>query len=173
MPARPYLAGGLSLTPDDRALAESLLAQLRGTAISADTTDARKHRLAILTKMLLTYPVAGASSETGKARAEAYLEALDDIPPWAIANAVRVWHRGEAGDHDYRWAPAPAVLRVIARSQSEPLKPAIEHLEKLLAAVPIDDAMREPTPEERAYVISGFDKLKADLDGKPQREAAE
>lgn len=150
-----------------------MLTQLRAASTSPDDPDQRKQRLAIVAKMLLTYPMAGASTETGRARAEAYLDALDDVPPWALAAAVKAWHRGEAGEHDYRWAPAPAVLRAAAMKQIESFKPAIEHVQMLLAAVPIDEVMRAPSPEDRAYVNAGFQKLKAELTGQPQREAAE
>jgi hypothetical protein len=46
----------------------------------------------------------------------AYLSAIDDVPPWAVAEAIRRWHRGEGGgkDANYRFAPAPAELRYAA-----------------------------------------------------------
>jgi hypothetical protein len=175
---RTYLAGGLSLTPSLRAETEQMLASLQAATSAPDDADTRSQRLAIVAKMLLTYPVAGASSETGKARAEAYLEALDDVSPWAISAAVRAWNRGAAGDaHDYRWAPAPATLRKISLEQSAPYRPIIAHLENLLAAVAPEEAMKTPSPEDRAYVVDGFERLKVDIGTgrrpEPFREAAE
>jgi len=173
-PMRTYLAGGLKLTDEERAQAERTLDRLRRELIAADDPKTRDQRLGIIGKMLLAYPIANASTESGRARGEAYLDALDDVPPWALAAAVRRWNRGGAGDdHDYRWPPAPAVLRKIAVAELATLKPTVLHLENLLAAVPVDEAMKEPSPQERAYILDGFAKLKADLGGQPQREAAE
>jgi hypothetical protein len=165
-PTRTYLPAGQSLSTEERAEAEKILVRLNAATVSDDGTDARKQRLGVVAKMLLTYPVAGASTETGKARAEAYLESLDDVPPWAVAEAVRHWHKGDCGqDYDYRWAPAPAVLRAIARGLLEPVRSMAAHVAGLLAAVPLDEAMKSgaQTAEDRAYVAEGFKKLSVDL----------
>lgn len=177
-PMRTYLAGGLTLTDEERALAAKALARLKRETTSTDDPDARKARLGLVAKMLLSYPIAGASTESGRARAESYLDALDDVPPWAVAAAVRCWNRGAAGDHDYRWAPAPAVLRQVATAQLATLMPTVVHLENLLAAVSPEEAVSRPaTPEEHGYVRDGFAKLRADLTGfaqpEPLAEAAE
>ncbi|HZP77546.1 MAG TPA: hypothetical protein VFB45_15485 [Pseudolabrys sp.] len=164
----------MKLTDEQRADAQRALARMQLEMTSDDAAETRKQRLGIISKMLLAYPIANASAESGRARGETYLDALDDVPPWALQGAVRCWNRGAAGDeHDYRWPPAPAVLRKIAMAEIATLRPTVLHLENLIAAVPIDEAMREPSPEERAYILDGFAKLKADLTGQPQSEAAE
>src|SRR3990167_5643655 len=71
LPIRRYLSGGSILTTNDRVRAEELLAALELQAMAADE---RQEQFAIIAKMLLTYPVANASSEAGKARGEAYLD---------------------------------------------------------------------------------------------------
>lgn len=142
---RKYLSGGSTLTDSDRARAEELLRALRGQITSTDAVDAE--RFAIITNLLLTYPIANATAATGKARGEAYREALSDVPPEVVSAAVRAWNRGEAGDHDYRWAPAPAVLRTICNRINAPIADAIHDLETLLGAVSIDRAM-DPRPLE-------------------------
>lgn len=174
-PLRIYLAGGLKLTEQERREATRELDRLREATTSGDDVLTRRERLGLIAKMLLAYPITGASKESGTARAEAYLEALDDVPPWALAAAVRRWNRGAAGDaHDYRWTPAPAVLRKIAVAELEELRPIVAHLENILAAVSPEEAIARPTAEERARVIDGFGKLKAELrEPQPQREAAE
>lgn len=174
-PIRTYLAGGLRLTDQERREAMRELERLRQVTTSDDSTLTRRERLGLIAKMLLAYPVANASKESGQARAEAYLDALDDVPPWALAAAVRRWNRGAAGEeHDYRWPPAPAVLRKIAVAELEELRPIVLHLEQLLAAMSPEEAIARPTTEERAKVLDGFTKLQADLRAPtPHREAAE
>lgn len=175
-PTRTYLAGGLKLTDQERREATSALARIKAATTADDQPETRKQRHAIVSRMLLTYPMTGASAESGKARGEAYLEALDDLPPWVIAAAVRRWNRGGAGEeHDYRWAPAPATLRKIALAELADVKPIVLHLESLLSAVLPEEAIRRPSEQERAHINDGFSKLKADLSGiKPAMpEAAE
>lgn len=144
------------MTDTDRERAKELLVELRAQAIAAPTSDA--DRFGLIAKMLLTYPIANASSESGKARGEAYREALSDIPPVVLHEAIKRWNRGEAGqEHDYRWAPAPAVIRKICLRVTEPLHDAIRDLETLLSAVSIDEAMDpKPTPAENAVALRRF-----------------
>lgn len=163
-PTKTYLPAGSTLSTEDRAQAEQVLEQLRAREQANDAPETRKQRLAIVAKMLLAYPVAGASTEAGRARAEAYLDALDDVPPWAISEAVKRWHRGQCGDnHDYRWAPAPAVLRLVSLEQLVPVRAAADHIAGLLAAVPLDEAMRSGPAKHDPYVVDGFKKLSEHL----------
>lgn len=136
-----------------------MLATLEAAERANDAPETRRERLGIIAKMLLAYPVAGASPEAGKARGEAYLDALDDVPPWAIAEAVKRWHKGQCGDHDYRWAPAPAVLRAAALEQLIPLRAAAKHVSGLLAAQSLEDAMRHNATTKDPRVVAGFKKL--------------
>lgn len=145
IPPRKYLSGGSTLTDSERRRAEALLAELEAATLAHG--DVRKEQFGLISKMLLTYPVANASTESGKARGEAYLEALDDVPPVVLAQAIRQWNRGEAGDHDYRWAPAPAVLRAVCTKIREPLMSAAADLRALLGAVSLERAM-DPKPLE-------------------------
>lgn len=144
IPMRRYLSGGSTLTDSDRKRATELLAELEAATKSAG--DVRKEQFGLISKLLLTYPIANASAESGTARGGAYLEALDDVPPGVLAEAVKRWNRGEAGqDHDYRWAPAPAVLRHVCLRVMDPLREAATDLKKLLEAMSIERAM-DPTP---------------------------
>lgn len=145
-PPRKYLAGGLTLTDSDRAVAVKLLSDLR--AQSTGGPDRETDRFGLIAKMLMTYPTPNATAQTGAARGDAYLEALDDISPAVLAEAIKRWNRGEAGEHDYRWAPAPAVLRGVCAKVADPLKDAIRDLESLLGAMTIDQAM-DPRPIEK------------------------
>lgn len=140
-PERKYLAGGARLTAEERARIKATRDKLV-ESISERQRDDREIILAVVAKMLLAYPMAGGSMESGRARGEAYLEALDDVPPWAVADAVRAWHRGEAGEgRNYDFAPSPATLRALAVNRIEPHRAAVNDLDALLAAVDIETAM--------------------------------
>ena len=149
LPNRRYLSGGITLTADQRLRIASHVTALRNHATADDSQENRKARLGLLASMLMAYPTGNATEETGKARASAYLSALDDLPPWSIAEAVRRWHRGEGGgkDANYRFAPAPAELRHAALQILQPAKQTIAHLEAVLDALTIERAM-DPTPLE-------------------------
>lgn len=150
LPIRRYLSGGSTLSTTERARAEELLAALDLQSMAADE---RQEQFTIIAKMLLTYPVANASAETGKARGEAYLEALSDIPATVIAEAIKRWNRGEAGqEHDYRWAPAPAVLRQVCQRVLMPVREAADDLRNLLSAVSLERAM-DPTPIDQPVSV--------------------
>jgi hypothetical protein len=98
--------------------------------------------LVIVTKMLLA--LAGQrTSETGaEAKGEAYMAALDDIPAWAVDEAVRGWYRGSSRQldprqpHDFRYAPAPAVLRRLAKIEAFKVKGRAIALQALIDAEP-------------------------------------
>ena len=156
LPVRKYLSGGLILTAEQRSRLSAKIAELRSACESDDSQENKKARLGLLANLLMAYPMAGGSEETGKARAGAYLAALDDIPPWAIAEAVRRWHRGEGGskDSNYRFAPAPAELRFAAMRIIEPATSVIAHLESVLNAMTIEEAM-DPSfkSPERSVVV--------------------
>ncbi len=93
-----------------------------------------------VTKMLLALPRAKTNEIEAEAKAEAYMDALDDVPCWAVQAAVRGWHRSEYGeDHDYRWAPVPSELRKAAEIEAWKSGRRIQDCERVIIAVPIDD----------------------------------
>lgn len=149
LPLRRYLSGGLTLTAEQRAQIGAKIAELAAVSESDDGPDNRKARLGLIANMLMAYPMAGGSEESGRARAMAYLAGLDDVPPWAVAEAIRRWHRGEGGgaDANYRFAPAPAELRYAAMQLLQPAKQTISHLTQVLNALTIERAM-DPAPIE-------------------------
>lgn len=94
--------------------------------------------LVIITKMLFALSGQRQGEVGGEARGEAYMAALDDVPVWAVAEAIRHWYRGECGpDHAYQWAPAPAVLRAAARIETWKVLGRAHELERLLLAEPL------------------------------------
>lgn len=138
-----YLSGGLTLTAERRAEIEHKIAELRAVAFAENTVENRKIWLSLIGAMLLAYPVSGGSAEAGKARAEAYLFAIEDVPAWVVHDVIRLWHRGECGsDYNYRWAPAPAELRAVCLDKLFGIRSVIQHLEDVLNAPSLERAMR-------------------------------
>lgn len=146
-----YLSGGLTLTDEKRAEIERKIHELRPVAFAENTVENRKAWLGLISSMLLAYPISGGSEQAGRARAEAYLFALDDVPPWIVSDVIRLWHRGECGDrYNYRFAPAPAELREICLWKLMGARSVLEHLEALLIAPTLEQAMRgEMQPVEQ------------------------
>lgn len=150
-----YLAGGSKLTDETRARIEAKLAELRSVAFAPATSQARRDRLALIAKMLLTYPTANATAEAGRARAEAYLEALSDVPAWLIAETLARWNRGECGaSHNYNFAPAPATLRELSRAPLSTALDFIAHLEQVLSARTLQEVMAEDKRGDASYELS-------------------
>jgi hypothetical protein len=147
-PERKYLPAGTTLTDDERGRINAKLLQLK--ALAGEGANNRNDKLAIIAKMLMAYPMANASEETGVARGGAFLDALDDVPPWAIAEAVRKWHRGEG--MNYSFAPAPAILRKLALSALRPITSAIEDLQTLATATTLDKAMDQTPPARNSLI---------------------
>lgn len=155
MRTRLNFPAGMELSEDERNQSMSLLADLRavidGTNIEAKACS--KARYSLLTKMLMSYPMAAsASPEQSVARLEMYLEALDDVAPWAIANALKRWNKGECddigmGQLNYNFAPAPAILRALCKSELRPFENQAAKLSRILSAVSIERAM-DPRPIE-------------------------
>lgn len=94
----------------------------------------------IVTKMLLAL-AAPRTSETGaEAKGEAYMAALEDIPSWAVQEAVRGWYRGSSlvldakMPHDFRWSPAPAILRRLAEIEAAKVKWRATSLQQIIDA---------------------------------------
>jgi hypothetical protein len=100
-----------------------------------------------VTKMTLVLPSKEVGDLAGEARGEAFMAALDDVPSWAVQEAMRKWHRAEYGPkHDYKWQPAPATLRELAMIEVYRVMGTRRKLNDLLRAEP----MIEFTPEQEA-----------------------
>ncbi len=130
------------MTDEERFCIRQKIAELRAVCEADDGTENRMARLGLIANLLLAFPITNGTSEAGRARAEAYLSALDDIPPWVIAEVIKRWHRGECGHgYNYRWAPAPAELRELSTERLRPAKETIGHFEAVLAALSLERAM--------------------------------
>lgn len=114
-----------------------------------------------VSKMTMVLAGKEAGEFASEAKGEAFMDALEDVPSWAVQEALRKWHRGEYGaKHDYRWQPAPATLRDLALTEVYRVKGVRRRLNELALAEPL----LEFTAEQQAAMkdrISGYLKLRS------------
>jgi hypothetical protein len=99
----------------------------------------------ILTKLFLAKPSSPMTEMGAASRAESYMMALEDIPAWAVDEAIKKWHRGEisnVSEDDLKWAPDSAVLRRIAVGMLAPYHDAIVEIERVLLAKPLEEVLK-------------------------------
>jgi hypothetical protein len=108
----------------------------------ADDPQVERDVLVAVTNMMLVFPSTAVNELSVEARGAAYMEALDDVPAWAVRAAIRQWHRGNCGPnfdgkpYDYHWCPAPAELRRVAHAQMRVVLERRHMLARLLRAEP-------------------------------------
>ena len=136
-----------------------------------DSREGTKAALTALTKLFTWYRLASDDEQGAKGRGAILLSVLADLPAWAIVMAVDQWLGGSAGDHDYRFMPAPAILRSIALNLLAPHRSQAEKIKQLLAAE--QDRPVEPTEGERERIAAGFKELSATLGALNAVEKAE
>lgn len=137
----------MSLTLSQRTEAERVKTQLE-QALHPGGDTGQKARAVIVSKLIMSSGGPSLTPHAVAAKAEAYSEALDDIPPWALAAAVRSWRRSECGDHNYEFAPSSGTLRGICLDKMQAYARALESTKNLLEAVSHDRAM-DSTPIEQ------------------------
>jgi hypothetical protein len=124
--------------------------------LSCDATN--DQALAVeLARMLSAFPAPHADAQSTKLRMQAYFEALDGIPVWAVSAARLAALRGE-GDCDPRFAPTPTQIALLAKSRLQNIRDEIALLDKL-ARAKVESP--EPAPDEYERVSRGFADLKA------------
>lgn len=100
-------------------------------------------------KLLLVLSGERKSELAEQARSEVYLDVLEDVPYWAVDEAVRRWFRHECGldeldrPYDYKWAPDPGALRRIARDVFFEFKARITQMQLILNAREYVDCSKE------------------------------
>lgn len=113
-----------------------------------------------------------ATGRTGDASVDVklrgFMVAVDDLPAWAVAEAIRRWFRGDCGQHNYEFAPAPATLRQIATDVSRIARGQLVLFRRILNARP--DI--EPTDEERGRVAEFKTRIDAEVNLAARRAQA-
>jgi hypothetical protein len=135
----------------------------------ADDPEAEGAMLIVIAKMMAALPSVAQTEAGGEARGEAYLAALDDLPPWAVSSAMRKWHHGDCGKnnlgkpYDYKWPPAPAELRSIAEVELWRVKARATRLRDLLRA----ETLIEFSDEHRSAMLARLSTLMHETFGIP------
>lgn len=103
---------------------------------------------------LLAFYATGRTGEGGTdVKIRGYMIAVEDLPAWAVGEAIRRWFRGQCGQQSYDFAPAPAVLRQVASEVALGARGQLVVMRRLLNAKPAD----EITAEERAATLAKLD----------------
>jgi hypothetical protein len=133
-------------TTEQRALIErheKALAAIMEMTPYEDERHGEQTMMAV-TKMMLVLPSRESGDLVGQAKGEAYMAALEDIPSWAVEEAMRKWYRAECGDKmDYKWQPGPATLREIAMIEVYRVMGTRRRLREILAAEPLQEFSKE------------------------------
>ena len=159
----PVLPTSLILGKEQRVQVEQHVSALTAALAMTPEDDMRHAELTMttVTKMTLVLPSKEVGDLAGEARGEAFMAALDDVPSWAVQEAMRKWHRAEYGPkHDYKWQPAPATLRQLAMHEVYLVMGTRRKLNNILVAEPL----REFTAEEEAAMrekLGSYLKLRA------------
>lgn len=145
----PVLPRSLILGKEQKMLVERHVSALTDILAMTPYEDESHGSLTMqtVTKMMLVLPSRESGDLVGQAKGEAYMAALDDVPSWAVQEAMRKWHRAEYGPkHDYKWQPAPATLRELAMIETYRVMAVRRRLSEILVAEPLI----EFTPEQGA-----------------------
>lgn len=114
---------------------------------------------AAVAKMLMVLPSKESGELGSEAKGEAYMDALEDVPFWAVQEAMRKWHRSEYGPkHEYKWQPGPSTLRDLSMIETYRVMAIRRRLTELVAAEPLMEFTESHRVNMRA-------KLEAHLKG--------
>jgi hypothetical protein len=137
------------LAPEQKVVVNRHLADLE-TIFSMTPYEDERHgevTLTTVTKMTMVLPSKESGDLSAEAKGEAYMAALEDVPSWAVQEAMRRWYRSEyGGKYDYKWQPGPSTLREIAMIETYRVMAIRRKLKELLLAEPL----LEFTPEQES-----------------------
>ena len=151
---RYHLPVGWTMDEEVRAEAKnqlSTLTSLLDPAVAFLDQDGGEAKLALVTTLLIGSASAQNSEAAADARFDLFECALDDVPAWAVAEAIGMWAKGECPkdieeNPKFAFAPAPATLRKLAKLAMKPYLDSVALLERVVLAETMDDAM-DPTKE--------------------------
>jgi hypothetical protein len=144
----PYLSSGLHpLSENERDAAQLMLAELNELTSDGGEKNneiEEQEKLTLVVKLFLAKPSAAMTDMGAAARGEAYMLALYDLPAWAIAEAIKRWHRGDVDGFsidEFKWAPDSAVLRRVAFDVMEPYRDNAKTIQRVLDARPLEEVL--------------------------------
>ena len=166
MPSDPTKPVSLvrALTAEERAKAEQ---RLELVTRSLDHRDPRSLERSVV-GMLLSFPSGRATGEEARAVAAAYVNALSDLPPWAVNEAARRWTRGQAGAGNPAFPPSSAELYDVASRIVSEFRFEAASLERMLAGAPETQPVPKMSRERIAAIAEDTKRAmaKASLDAK-------
>lgn len=128
-----------------------------------------RNTLAILGELVQEYAPARVEADVADVKVGAYLDAVEDLPAWAVREAVRRWRRGEGGgdSRDYDFAPRPARLRAIAGGIAAVATGQAMRLRRILEA----EAEVAMTDEQRGGALLAVSQALTEVVAAATREA--
>lgn len=157
-PDNPLLPVELTraLTVDERKRIETRLAEI---GWYLDQRDAEQSRRTVA-GMMLSIPSGRASGEEAAAIIAAYVNALADLPSWAVSLAANRFIRGQVKTANPAFPPSGAEVHLEAEKELVPLRAEKIKLERMLSAV-VPNRVIPPNSRIRQSVID--EKAKAAL----------
>lgn len=153
----PVLPKSLILGKEQKIIVEQHISALNDCLSMTPYGDERHGELTLttVTKMMMVLPSKESGDLAGEAKGEAYMAALDDVPSWAVQEAMRKWHRSEYGPkHDYKWQPAPSTLRELAMIETYRVMGIRRRLNDLLLAEPLMEFTAEHEASMKAKLAA-------------------
>lgn len=119
--------------------------------------------IGILGDLIQEYAPQRLAPETVSIKAEAYLDAVEDLPAWTVREAVRRWRRGEvsADAATLDFAPRPARLKAIAERLVLVASGQAARLQRVLDAQP-DDPVTDAQMAANSEKLTGLIAKTAD-----------
>lgn len=131
-----------------RAAIERRITELRAASRPGPEEDT----ITILGELIQEYAPSRLDPKTVRIKAEAYMDALEDLPAWTIREAIRRWHRGDvaADDQTLDFMPKPPRLRRIAEGIHLVAIGQASRLQRILDAEPEDELTEAQRGEMQA-----------------------
>lgn len=101
--------------------------------------------------LLAGYPNGRAHRDDPDAVLKMFVQALRDLPEWAVGAACSAWNRGEAKGHNSSFPPSPADLRAVALEQTEEFDRERHKIKAILDAEVVPE---QESDEKRAEVAA-------------------
>lgn len=120
--------------------------ELRGATLTNDQAHG------VMIAALLLKGGAKLDQQSSDAFTEDYLDAIEDLPAWAVREAIRKWNRAESTKldgkpHDFNWRPSPPTLRRLAQMELTGVRGRMIELQKLCEAEPLIEYSEEHRKE--------------------------
>lgn len=149
------------MTPAERQEIEALFASVKDMLRGARMSET----LALVGKLLLSFPAQDLSVAAATYRSEGYLTAVSEYPAWAIAKACDAWLRREhpEGNENYAFAPSPPQLARLCRIATRPALARFVELANIRQARP--GVASKATDEERRIQVEKAQRALAMLTG--------